>query len=99
MRRFTSLLLSLLIIPLPLTVVLAKPLLSERINEEIEEFFSWLKGVLSLIREQAVMLGKALGATILVIGLVMWGSDLFAYKGRRLITTGALLLLILELIS
>ncbi len=80
-----------------LNQVVAKPLID--LGPIIDSFIGELEQLVLTIREAVLDLGKVLGGAILVIGLVLWASDLFAYKGRRLITAGALLLLILEILS
>ncbi|GEM_PF-2868164 len=80
-----------------LNEVVAKPVID--LSPMIDDFIKELGQLLLTIKGAVLSLGKILGGTILIIGLVLWASDLFAYKGRRLITAGALLLLILELLS
>jgi len=80
-----------------LSRVFAKPIVD--LGPVIEGFIDELEQLLLTIKGAVIGLGKVLGGTILIIGLVLWASDLFSYKGRRLITAGALLLLILELLS
>ncbi len=99
--KIKSLVLSLLAVLfgafLPLREVRAKPLVD--LGPVIEGFIEELEQLLLTIKGAVMGLGKILGGTILVVGLVLWASDLFSYKGRKLITAGALLLLILELLS
>ncbi|RLG54555.1 MAG: hypothetical protein DRO00_01005 [Thermoproteota archaeon] len=80
-----------------LNQVFAKPLID--LGPVIDGFIKELEQLLLTVKGAVMGLGKVLGGTILIIGLVLWASDLFSYKGRRLITAGALLLLILELLS
>ncbi|HIE24130.1 MAG TPA: hypothetical protein EYP68_07890 [Candidatus Korarchaeota archaeon] len=77
--------------------VVAKPLVD--LGPVIDGFIRELEQLVLTVKGAVLNLGKVLGGAILVIGLVLWASDLFAYKGRRLITAGALLLLILEILS
>ncbi|RLG47198.1 MAG: hypothetical protein DRN90_05350 [Thermoproteota archaeon] len=77
--------------------VIAKPVME--LGPIIDDFIKELEQLLLMVRGAVISLGKILGGTVLIIGLVLWASDLFAYKGRKLITAGALLLLILELLS
>lgn len=82
---------------IPLREVVAKPLFE--LGPIIDGFVKELEQLVLSFRGTIMEFGRVLGGTILLIGLILWASDLFSYKGRRLITAGALLLLILELLS
>jgi hypothetical protein len=44
------------------------------------------------------MIARALSGTLIALGLVLWGTDIFGYKGKRLIIAGLVMLFIVEMI-
>ena len=55
--------------------------------------------ILEFIKEVALDVGKILSGTLIAVGVVLWASDIFSYKGRKLITSGVVLYFIIELLS
>jgi hypothetical protein len=100
MKRATvmrKLVLALLILMIPLVVA------------EAQNPFSWLedsiKGLteaaielLDVLKSSALMIARALSGTLIALGLVLWGTDIFGYKGKRLIIAGVVMLFIVEMI-
>lgn len=58
-----------------------------------------LLDILEFIKEVALDIGKILSGTLIAVGVVLWASDIFSYKGRKLITSGVVLYFIIELLS
>jgi len=58
-----------------------------------------LVDILEFIKEVALDIGRILSGTLIAVGVVLWASDIFSYKGRKLITSGVILYFILELLS
>jgi len=58
-----------------------------------------LLDILEFIKEVALDVGKILSGTLIAVGVVLWASDIFSYKGRKLITSGVVLYFIIELLS
>lgn len=94
---FASVILGLILLASSLEAAAAGPLLD--LGPVIEAIVEELKLVLGMMKNAALGLGKVLAGAILAIGVVLWASDIFSYKGRRLIISGSILLIILELIT
>jgi len=75
----------------------ANPQLSH--SRVLEGFKAELIEILSFLRESAIELGRILAGTLIAVGVVLWASDVFSYKGRKLITSGVILYFVLELLS
>ena len=58
-----------------------------------------LLDILEFIKEVALDIGKILSGTLIAVGVVLWASDIFSYKGKKLITSGVVLYFIIELLS
>ncbi len=89
----------------PLLLILLVPL----VVAEAQNPFSWLedsiKGLteaaielLEVLKSSALMIARALSGTLIALGLVLWGTDIFSYKGRRLIIAGIIMLFIVEML-
>ncbi len=77
---------------------------------EAQNPFSWLeesiKGLtdalielLNLLRSSALTIGRVMAGLLIALGVVLWGSDIFSYKGKRLILAGLILIIVMEMIS
>jgi len=89
----------------PFLLILLVPL----VVAEAQNPFSWLedsiKGLteaaielLEVLKSSALMIARALSGTLIALGLVLWGTDIFSYKGRRLIIAGIIMLFIVEML-
>jgi len=66
----------------------------------MNEFFSDLENFLLILKDNVISLGRTLALTIIAIGLVSWAVyPIFGYTGKRLIVSGIMLLIILEILS
>lgn len=75
----------------------ARPIVS--LSSAIQGIVEELKQLLGEMRIAFLGLGKVLSGALLALGAVLWASDIFSYKGRRLLTSASILLLLLEMIS
>ncbi|RDD53801.1 MAG: hypothetical protein BA066_02630 [Candidatus Korarchaeota archaeon NZ13-K] len=80
------------------------------IAAEAQNPFSWMedsiKGLtdavielLNMLRSSALTIGRILAGTLIALGIVLWGSDIFSYKGRRLVLTGIILIIVMEMLA
>ncbi len=51
------------------------------------------------LKDWFIDFGRVLSGALIVIGVVLWASDVFSYKGRKLITAGVILFFVLEAIA
>jgi len=97
MRKLT---LALLILLIPSVVIEAQDK-TGGLFSEIEDYIKGLTEVavefLGVLRSSALMIARALSGTLIAIGLVLWGTDIFGYKGKRLIIAGVILFFLAEL--
>jgi len=68
------------------------------ISEALEREFQIIMDILISIKDWFITLGRVLSGVLIVVGVVLWASDIFSYKGKRLITSGVVLFFILELL-
>lgn len=90
-----SLLIAVLLLT-PLTVSAQNPF--SRLEDAISELTQAIIHLLNMLRESAFSIGRVLSGTLIAIGVVLWASDVLAYKGRKLILAGIILLILMELI-
>ncbi len=94
---FAAALSALLILPTISVVACASPGISH--SRAFEGFKAELIEILSFLKETALEIGRILSGTLIALGVVLWASDVFSYKGRKLITSGVILYFILELLG
>ncbi len=89
---------------LMLSLVLV-PLLSVRAQDPFSGFQTAINDltqsiidILNMLKESALSIGRVLAGTLVALGVVLWASDIFSYKGKRLILAGIILLILMELI-
>ncbi|RLG64695.1 hypothetical protein DRO02_03880 [archaeon] len=68
------------------------------IENMIAEFSDAIKNFLDILMEKAIEVGEVLAVTSIVVGFVLYGTHLFAYHGRRLIMSGLVLWIFLQLV-
>ncbi len=87
-----------------LMLLMATPLLVEAqdpfsgFESAIGELTQSIVNILNMLKESALTIGRVLAGTLIALGVVLWASDIFTYKGRRLILAGIILLILMELI-
>ncbi len=87
-----------------LMMLLMTPLLVEAqdpfsgFESAINELTQSIMNILNLLKESAISIGRVLAGTLIALGVVLWASDIFTYKGRKLILAGIILLILMELI-
>ena len=97
MRRlvYVILLTSLLLTPLPSK---CQDPFSD-FQSAIDSLTQKIMDILDTLKGAALSIGRVLAGTLIALGVVLWASDIFSYKGRRLIIAGIVLMIILELLS
>ncbi len=87
-----------------LMLLMVTPLLVEAqdpfsgFESAISELTQSIVNILNMLKESALTIGRVLAGTLIALGVVLWASDIFTYKGRRLILAGIILLILMELI-
>ncbi len=69
-----------------------------RFNSMIEKIRDMILSVLSAIKDAALQVGRIMAGTLIALGVVLWASDIFSYKGKKLVISGIILLIIIELL-
>ncbi|MEM0017814.1 MAG: hypothetical protein QXJ48_03585 [Candidatus Korarchaeum sp.] len=93
------------ILPAFLLLITLAPILTV----EAQNPFSWLEesikgltdsviGLLNLLKSSAITVGRVMAGVLIALGVVLWGSDIFSYKGKRMILAGLILLIVMEMI-
>jgi hypothetical protein len=101
MRRWiVILLMTLIIIRSPATSAENGALddFNRRFSEAVRNMVNAIVAMINAIKDAALTIGRVLGGALIAIGAVLWASDLFSYKGKKLIISGIILLIILELL-
>ena len=70
----------------------------ENIENLLAEFSDAVRTFLDVLMEKAIEIGEVLSVTAIVVGFVLYGTHFFAYQGRRLIMSGIILWVFLQLI-
>lgn len=91
-----SLLITLLLLA-PLAVSAQDPL--SRFEDVLGELTQAIINLLNALKESALSVGRVMSGTLIALGAVLWASDIFSYKGRKLILAGIILLIVMELIG
>ncbi len=87
-----------------LMLLLSAPILVEAqdpfsgFENAINELTQSIMKILTMLKESAISIGRVLAGTLIALGVVLWASDIFTYKGRKLILAGIILLILMELI-
>ncbi|MGC9103808.1 MAG: hypothetical protein ACP5JF_03335 [Candidatus Methanodesulfokora sp.] len=71
---------------------------NRRFSEAVRNMVNAIVAMINAMKDAALTIGRVLGGALIAIGAVLWASDLFSYKGKRLIISGIILLIILELL-
>ncbi len=69
-----------------------------RFNSMIKRVKDMIILVLNLIKDAAVEVGRIMAGALIALGVVLWASDIFSYKGKKLIISGIILLIIIEIL-
>ncbi len=96
MRAVVYSLLLMLLTVTPLLVEAQDPF--SGFESAINELTQSIVNILNMLKESALTIGRVLAGTLIALGVVLWASDIFTYKGRRLILAGIILLILMELI-
>ncbi len=80
------------------SIVLCDPRGLNNIENMIMEFSDAIRNFLDILMEKAIEVGEVLAVTSIVVGFVLYGTHLFAYLGRRLIMSGFVLWIFLQLV-
>lgn len=82
------------------------PLCEASAQEPFSRIADWVKRLtdaviefLNVLKSSAITIGRVMAGTVIAIGVVLWGSEIFSYKGKRLILAGLITLMIIEAIS
>lgn len=95
----TRILLALLLITLvPISTTEAQNQLSW-LEDSIEELTNAVIELLNLLKSSALTIGRVMAGVLIALGVVLWGSDIFSYKGKKLILAGLILIIVMEMIS
>ncbi len=68
-------------------------------NDMVRDITQSIVDFINVLKNSAITIGRVLSTALIAIGLVLWASDVFSYKGRKLIIGGIILMLLIELIS
>ncbi|MDK2383978.1 MAG: hypothetical protein QI199_04090 [Candidatus Korarchaeota archaeon] len=96
MRALVYSALVVLLLMTPLVVKAQDPFSS--FESAINKLTQSIMNILNVLKESAISIGRVLAGTLIALGVVLWASDIFTYKGRKLILAGIILLILMELI-
>ncbi len=96
MRLLSYSLLMMALLLTPLMVSAQDPL--SNFQDAINELTQSILGILNTLKASAISIGRVMAGTLIALGVVLWASDIFTYKGRKLILAGIILLIVMELI-
>lgn len=88
-----------------LTVALAPILTIEAQNpfpwleESINGITDAVVELLNLLKSSALTIGRVMAGALIALGVVLWGSDIFSYKGKKLVLAGLILIIVMEMMS
>lgn len=102
MRWIVAVLLMALAIARPVSVLAGNSVLDDfnrRFSEAVRNMVDSIVMMINSMKDAALTIGRVLGGALIAIGAVLWASELFSYKGKRLIISGIILLIILELLG
>ena len=68
-------------------------------NDMVRDITQSIVDFINVLKNSAITIGRVLSTALIAIGLVLWASDVFSYRGRKLIIGGIILMLLIELIS
>ncbi len=91
------------ITPLMLALVISPLVVSAQdpfsgFQNAIQDLTQDIIDILSILKESAISIGRVMAGTLIALGVILWASDIFSYKGKRLILAGIMLLILIELI-
>ncbi len=70
-----------------------------RFNDMVNDITQSIVDFINMLKESAITIGRVLSGALIAIGVVLWASDVFSYRGRKLIIGGIILMLLIELVS
>ncbi len=71
----------------------------DRFNDMVEDITQSIVDFINTLKASAITIGRVLAGALIAIGVVLWASDVFSYRGRKLIISGVILMLLIELVS
>ncbi len=71
----------------------------EDFNQKIREFGESLTSMVTTIKEVALNILLVAAGAILVLGALLWVTDIFRYYGKRLVITGLIAYIIISLLK
>ncbi len=71
----------------------------DRFNDMVEDITQSIVDFINMLKASAITIGRVLSGALIAIGVVLWASDVFSYRGRKLIISGVILMLLIELVS
>ncbi|MDW8035766.1 MAG: hypothetical protein RMI85_04860 [Candidatus Korarchaeum sp.] len=70
-----------------------------RFEESIKGLTDAVIELLNLLKSSALTIGRVMAGTLIALGVVLWGSDVFSYRGKKLILAGLILIIVMEMIA
>ncbi len=91
------------IVPLIIALLISPLMVSAQdpfsgFKDAIQDLTQDIVDILNTLKESAITIGRVLAGTLVALGVILWASDIFSYKGKRLILAGIVLLILMELI-
>jgi len=80
-------------------LIVSDPRYFDRTTEKINEFINSLNAFLDAFFQEMIIVGQHICVLIILIGFILWASQIFSYLGRRLIIGGFILWIFLHIIS
>lgn len=95
-RAMTFILLAVALVPV-LTIEAQNPF--PWLEESIKGITDAIVGLLNLLKSSALAIGRVMAGALIALGIVLWGSDILSYKGKKLVLAGLILIIVMEMIS
>ncbi len=91
------------IVPLIIALLISPLMVSAQdpfsgFQNAIQDLTQDIMNILNTLKESAISIGRVMAGTLIALGVILWASDIFSYKGKRLILAGIILLILMELI-